>query len=79
MQIIINVAEDGLVTVEADGIEPSTYESAEEAVEFVQGLLGGGEMEEPEEGEGAESPESDEQAMWNEEAARRPKSMGLMA
>lgn len=81
MQIIINVADDGLVTVEADGIEPSTYESAEEAVEVVQGLLGGGEMEEPdepEEGEGAESPESDEQAMWDEEAARRPANPNLM-
>lgn len=79
MQIIINVAEDGLVTVEADGIEPSTYESAAEAVEFVQGLLGGGEMEEePEEVEGAESPESDEQAMWDEEASNRPANPNLM-
>lgn len=75
MQIIINVAEDGLVTVEADGIEPSTYESAEDAVEVVQGLLAGGEMEEPEEA----APASDEEAMWNEEASRRPKTMGLMA
>lgn len=75
MQIIIDMAEDGTVTVEADGIPPSTYESAEEAIEFVQGLLGGGEMEEPEEA----APESDEEAMWNEEASRRPKTMGLMA
>ena len=74
MQIIINMAEDGLITVEADGIEPSTYESAAEAIEFVQGLLGGGEMEEPEEA----APESEEEAMWNEEASRRPKTMGLM-
>ena len=76
MQIIINMAEDGLITVEADGIEPSTYESAEEAIEFVQGLLGGGEMEEP---EAPMEPESEEEAMWNEEASRRPKTMGLMA
>lgn len=76
MQIVIDVADDGLISVSYDGQEPSTYESAEEAVEFVQGLLGGGDMEEP---EAPMEPESEEEAMWNEEAARRPKTMGLMA
>jgi len=69
MQITINVDDEtGQMTVEADGAEPYACESAEECLEYVEGLLQGDEG-------GAE-------AMWNEEAAKRapmaekPEMMG---
>lgn len=58
MQITINVDDQsGQITVEADGKEPYSCESTEECLDYLEGLLMGG--EEPAE------------AMWNEEAAKR--------
>lgn len=80
MQIIIDMADDGTVTVEADGIPPSTYESKEDALEFVSGLLGQEEVPEEAEEDGGESDgmKSEDQAMWNQEAAARPANPNLM-
>lgn len=76
MQIVINVADDGQITVEADGQEPYMCETTEECLEYVEGLMPGGEEPEPE--EEAEEAEPDVAAMWNEEAAMRPKNPNLM-
>lgn len=62
MQIVINVSEDGQITVEAEGREPYMCESAQECFEYLSDMLPG------------EEPESEEEmaAMWDEEAAKRP-------
>ena len=73
MQIVINVADDGQITVEADGQEPYMCETTEECLEYVEGLMPGGEEPEPEEAE------PDMAAMWNEEAAMRPRNPNMMA
>lgn len=65
MQITITVdQETGQITVEADGKEPYMCESTEDCLEYVEGLMAGGEM-------GAEE-------MWNEEAAKRPAEPPMM-
>lgn len=61
MQIAINVSDDGQITVEAEGREPYMCESAQECFEYLSDMLP---SEQPEEGEA--------QAMWDEEAAKRP-------
>lgn len=66
MQITITMDEQsGQLTVEADGKEPYMCESTDECLEYVEGLLEGGEM--------------DAEAMWNEEAAKRPPEPEMMA
>jgi hypothetical protein len=66
MQITITMDEEsGQLTVEAEGQEPYMCESTEDCLDYVEGLLSGGEM-------GAE-------AMWNEEAAKRPVEPSPMA
>jgi hypothetical protein len=66
MQITITVDDEtGQMTVEADGQEPYMCESAEDCLEYVEGLLSGGEM--------------DAETMWNEEAAKRPPEPMPMA
>lgn len=66
MQITITMDEQsGQLTVEADGKEPYSCESTEDCLEYVEGLLSGGEM--------------DAEAMWNEEAAKRPPEPEMMA
>lgn len=67
MQIVINMADDGRITVEAEGQEPYQCESAEECLQYLGQILGAGGA--------AEAPE----AMWEEEAAKRPPQPGMMA
>lgn len=65
MQITITMDdESGQLTVEADGKEPYMCESTEECLDYVEGLLSGGEM-------GAEE-------MWNEEAEKRAAGPEMM-
>lgn len=84
MQIIIT-AEDGRITVEADGKEPYMAESAAESIDYVEGLLAEAGMAEAppteagEEAEEAEELEGDMAEMWNEEAAKRAPQRNLMA
>lgn len=77
MQIVINVADDGRITVEADGQEPYQCETTEECLEYVEDLMPGGEELEP--AEPAEPAEPDMAAMWNEEASMRPRNPNMMA
>lgn len=73
MQITINVDDQsGQLTVEADGQQPYSCESPQECLDYLEGLLTGGEPAE-EAGEG-EAP--DMKAMWDQEAAKRPPMMG---
>ncbi len=66
MQITITMNDQsGQLTVEAEGKEPYTCESAEECLDYVEMLL--------------EGPETDAQAMWNEEAAKRQPEPEMMA
>jgi hypothetical protein len=65
MQITITQAEDGSLTVESDSGETYECSSVEECIGHVEQLLGGG-GEQPEE-------------MWEEEAAKRPPQLGMMA
>lgn len=75
MQITINVDDQsGEITVEADGREPYACQSAEECLDYLEGVLKG---EEPAEEAGEGEPAGAE-AMWNEEAAKRPPQPGLM-
>lgn len=75
MQITINIDEaSGQISVEAEGREPYMCESTEECLDYLEGLITGGEPAE-EAGEG-ETP--DMAAMWNEEAAKRPSRPGFM-
>lgn len=75
MQIVITADEQsGQITVEANGREPYRCESAEECLDYLEGLLTGGEPAE-EAGEG----EQPAQAMWAEEAAKRPPQPGIMS
>lgn len=76
MQITINVDEaTGKITVEADGREPYACESAEECLDYLEGMLKG---EEPAE-EAGEGEEMNAATMWDEEAAKRPPQPGMMA
>ena len=78
MQITINVDDQtGQITVEADGREPYSCESTEECMDYLEGLLTGGEPAE-EAGEGEPMPSGDMAEMWNEEAAKRPGNPNLM-
>ena len=74
-QITITQADDGTLSVEADGAEPYQCQSAEECLDYVEGLLSGGEEQE----EPAEMAGMDAAAMWNEEAAKRSPQASLMA
>lgn len=79
MQIIINADEaTGQITVEAEGREPYQCQSAEECMDYLEGLLTGGEAAE-EAGEGEEMPSGDMAAMWNEEASKRPANPNMMS
>lgn len=75
MQIVINQAEDGRITVEADGREPYACESAQECLDYLQGLLMGENAAE----EAGEGEEPDMAAMWNEEAEKRAETARGMA
>lgn len=86
-RITIEVADDGRVTVMAESpgedMETMDFESVDEAAGAVQELLmdAGGqdamsEMAEPEMGD--EMVEADMEAMWDEEAAARPKNPNMM-
>lgn len=78
MQITITLDEQtGGITVEADGREPYQCESSAECLDYLEGLLTGGEPAE-EAGEGEPMPSGDMAAMWNEEAAKRPTNPNLM-
>ena len=73
--ITIEMADDGTMTVMADGMqEPYVCESSEECMQFVGEMLGAERAEESEE----QSAEGYGQ-MWNEEAASRKPQPGLMA
>jgi hypothetical protein len=75
MQITI-MAEEGQITVEADGKEPYMCSTAAECSDYVAGLLAeAGFTEEPP----AEAGEMDDEAMWDEEAAKRAPQSNLMA
>lgn len=83
MQITIT-AEGGQMTVEADGKEPYACESAAECIDYVEGLLAEVAMDEAPPTEAGEEPEvaeaeMDAEAMWNEEASKRPPQRNLMA
>lgn len=67
MQIVIDVADDGLITLSADGQEPQQFESSEELIEALQTMLPMGEPSEPAE----EEAEGDPQMMWDQEAKKR--------
>ena len=76
MQITINVDDQsGQITVEAEGREPYACESAEECLDYLEGMLKG---EEPAE-EAGEGEQPSAESMWNEEAAKRPGQPNLMA
>ena len=81
-RITIEIDDEGRasVTAEMDGAEPQMmdFESADEALEAVEGML---EPEvEPMPGEEPEmAEEPDMEAMWNEEAAARPRNPNMMA
>lgn len=75
MQITINVDDQtGAITVEADGREPYSCQSTEECLDYLEGLMTGGEPAE----EAGEGEEMNAATMWNEEAAKRPPQPGLM-
>jgi len=80
MQIVI-MAEEGQITVEADGAEPYQCSSIAECSEYIKGLLAeAGIPEEPPSEAGDEAmPQGDMSAMWEEEAAKRPVQANLMA
>ena len=67
MQIVINVADDGLITLEADGQDPQQFESSEELLEALEPMLPAGEPSDPAE----EMDEGDPQMLWDQEAKRR--------
>lgn len=78
MQITINVDDQtGGITVEADGREPYACESADECLDYLEGMLKGEEAAE-EAGEGEAMPSGDMAEMWNDEAAKRPSNPNLM-
>jgi hypothetical protein len=62
--IIIEIDEQGAVTVDDGSGEVAQFMSADEALPAVQAAMMGGEM--------------DEEAMWDEEAAARPAQPNLM-
>lgn len=73
--ITIEMADDGTMTVMADGMqEPYVCKSSEECMQVVGQMLGGesGEASEEQTAEGYGQ-------MWNEEAASRKPQPGLMA
>ncbi len=62
--IIIEIDEQGAVTVDDGSGNPAQFMSADEALPAVQAMMMDGEM--------------DEEAMWDEEAAARPAQPNLM-
>lgn len=74
-QITITIEDDGRITVESPEMqEPYRCESIDECKQFVSQMLD----EEAGEEQMSEGPE-DYEAMWNEEAQRRPAQPGMMA
>lgn len=73
--IVIEIDDAGAATVTVDGGEPQSYDTPQEALDAVEAMLEPAEVEEPGEAEG----EMDAQAMWDEEAAKRPKTPAMMA
>lgn len=76
MRITIEVADDGGITVTADGQEPYQCSSPDECLEYLGDMLKGEAAGEPE--QATETGEPDVAAMWNEEAARRPKNPQML-
>ena len=73
MQITLEIDEQtGSATVSVDGGEPQQYASADEALESIEAELAPLMN-------GADEPEEDGAAMWDEEAAKRPPQSNLMA
>lgn len=73
-QITITLADDGQITVEADGQEPYQCASSEECLDYLEGLIG----DETQEREQAEMAGMNAAKAWNEEAAKRPQNPNLM-
>ena len=80
-RITIEVADDGRVTVMAEspgdeGEENETmeFDNIEDAMQAVKGLMMDEEMDKEQEAGG----EPDTEAMWNEEAAKRPMNPNMM-
>ncbi len=81
-RITIEVADDGRVTVTAESpgeeLETMEFDTVAEAAGAVSDLLmdaEGGMAE----GEMGEEPEMNAEALWNEEAAMRPRNPNMMA
>jgi len=78
-RITIEVQDDGRVSVTAESpdepAEQMDFDSVDEAAGAVQELL----MDAGEDAGMAEDDEMDAEAMWDEEAAKRPAQRGLMA
>jgi hypothetical protein len=77
MQITINIDEQsGQITVEAEGQKPYQCQSPDECLEYLSDMIKGEEPNEPNQEQ--EAAEPDQQAMWDQEAAKRSQP-GLMA
>ncbi len=76
--ITITMQDDGTITVESsEGGEPYVCESVAECRDYVDSMLAEEEGESPEE-QATEGPE-DYEAMWSEEAGKRPPQSNLMS
>lgn len=73
-QITITIADDGQISVEADGQEPYQCSSSEECLDYLEGLMG----DETPQGEKAEMAGMDMAKMWDEEAGKRPGNPNMM-
>jgi acylphosphatase len=73
-RITIEVADDGRVSVMAESpdeeMETMEFDNVEDAMQAVKGLIMDQEMD--------EEMETDEETMWNEEAAKRPMNPNMM-
>jgi hypothetical protein len=73
-RITIEVADDGRVSVMAESpdeeMETMEFDNVEDAMQAVKGLIMDQEMD--------EEMETDEETMWNEEAAKRPTNPNMM-
>ena len=79
MQITIT-AEEGQITVVADGAEPYMCSSIAECSEYLAGLLAEAGIPDAPPAEAGEMPEAEmaDEAMWDEEAAKRPSNPNMM-
>lgn len=76
-QITITMADDGRITVESPDMDkPYACSSVDECLEYVSDMLKGEEANEPDQAQ--EEAEPSPEAMWNEEAAKRPGNPNLM-